>query len=288
MKNFEFERWDGGRLIVNTAFASVLRHNGMTNFDAVMHHQGETVAKNLLRERVTTRFTLVDVHGDRAAFYIKRHAPPPWKEYVKPLFRLTRPLLGARHEWNAILNFHAARIPTMTPVALGESRGHSFLITQAIEGCTKLSHWMQHRIDSAAGSIGSDSHRKSGHGHAVTKTTREIIRTLARIARMMHGSGLHHQDFYLTHFLMSDAELAKGLFVIDLGRVRQRRLLSKRWIVKDLAQLNYSSPHSTKADRLRFLETYLGRPLERSDRPLLWQIERKTRAIRRHSKRHGL
>ncbi|MGE3314637.1 MAG: lipopolysaccharide kinase InaA family protein [Planctomycetaceae bacterium] len=290
MKNSEFEAWDDGRLVVNQDFAATLRRNGLITFDSVMQHRGETVAKNLLRERVTTRFTLRNEDGSEDAFYIKRHSPPPWKEYIKPLLRLTSPMLGARHEWEAILQFHRAGIPTMTPVALGESGGHSFLITHALEGCTKLSHWLQPAHGTIGVHFGADA-KPAAPGRSDRRSSAEkrgIIRKLGQIARTMHSSGMHHQDFYLTHFLRPNDVDDDRLYVIDLGRVRRRKLLAKRWIVKDLAQLNYSSPQVTKADRLRFLETYLGRPLNRADRPLLWQIERKTHAIRRHSARHQL
>ncbi|MGH7202562.1 MAG: lipopolysaccharide kinase InaA family protein, partial [Planctomycetaceae bacterium] len=139
MRSFAFERWDDGRLTVNRDFAPLLRAHGLTTFHALMHEVGGEVAKNLLRERTTSRFRLEDEDGSHCDFYIKRHRPPPVKEYVKPLLRLTWPVLGARNEWNALLDFHAAGISTMTPVALGEAGGESFLVTESLDGCTKLS-----------------------------------------------------------------------------------------------------------------------------------------------------
>jgi hypothetical protein len=78
------------------------------------------------------------------------------------------------------------------------------------------------------------------------------------------------------------------LFVIDLGRVRRRRRLGRRWIVKDLAQLNFSAPWLSQQDRTQFLTTYLGRPLSATDRPLIRRIERKTAAIARHTRKNHL
>ena len=97
-----------------------------------------------------------------------------------------------------------------------------------------------------------------------------------------------YQDFYLTHLMVPADDPEGELFVIDLGRVRRRRRLGKRWIVKDLAQLNYSTPHLSRDDRLRFLETYLARPLSRTDRPFIDRIERKTESIARHSRKNRL
>ena len=294
MKSFEFESFDGGRLTLNRAFVDVFDSHGMLTFDALMNHSGGSVAKNLLRERTTTRFELTAHEADASpegptccasrvrsrsertpfAFYIKRHSPPPMKEYLKPLLRLTWPILGARNEWNALLRFHAAGIATMVPGALGESRGHSFLVTQAIEGCDKLSHWM-------------DAHLVQPRVEDL-RTARGLIAEIATIARTMHGEGMHHQDFYLTHLLAPKDDVRAGLYVIDLGRVRRHAQLSRRWIVKDLAQLNYSATHATPADRLRFMTAYLGRPVDAADRPLIRRVLRKSSAIARHSRKNRL
>lgn len=275
---FEFQWWDRGRLEVNREFSQILRVNGLTTFDAIASFEGGRVVKNLLRERTTTRIVLPADSGSEQCFYLKKHAPPPWKEYVKPFLRLTRPILGARNEWKAIIRFHEIGIPTMVPVAFGQSGRSSFVMTKSIEGCVKLSHWMENhdkensRDDELAG---------------------RLVEHVARIARTMHTAGMHHQDFYLTHLLTPKSQADNGtgestVFVIDLGRVCRRRRLIQRWIVKDLAQLNYSAPQLSRRNRLRFLETYLGRPLQGRDRSLLHRIERKTEAIARHSRKNGL
>ena len=119
----------------------------------------------------------------------------------------------------------------------------------------------------------------------------------------MHAAGLHHQDFYLTHLMVpldaicatplpaadrSPAPDGLRIQVLDLGRVRWQRRLSRRWIVKDLAQLDYSAPHFAASERMRFLAAYLGRRVETADRALIRRILRKSRAIARHSKKNGL
>jgi heptose I phosphotransferase len=271
LRNLAFEDWDRGRLRVNSAFAGLLRAHGLTTFDSLMHFADVEVAKDLRRERVTARIVLKDAAGAHG-FYIKRHGPPPWKEYIKPLLHLQWPLLGARHEWNAILRFHEADIPTMTPVAFGESGRYSFLVTEALDGCQKLSEWMQ-------------QHLRPGDG-VDRPETRQLVAAVAQVARTMHRAGMHHQDFYAGH-LMLPAE-SPDVHVIDLGRVRERRRLGKRWIIKDLAQLDYSARFFSQGDRLRFLRAYLGRPLEPRDRGLIRQVRSKAAAIARHSRKNRL
>ncbi|WP_157605352.1 lipopolysaccharide core heptose(I) kinase RfaP [Schlesneria paludicola] len=280
MSDSQLKTWDNGRLTVSQNFTTLLREHGWTSFDSVWTQTADAaVAKNVRTDRVTLRFTLNDA-GTERAFYIKRHGRSSWKEYIKPLLRLTWPILGARNEWRAILDFQNAGIPTMTPVALGESGANSFLITEAIENCIKLSELGKSAVGIAE-SVPIDG------SQANEKSRRRLIRHVAEIARKMHDAGLHHQDFYLGHLLLSPAD--ESLFVIDLGRVRKQSPLSMRWIVKDLAQLSFSATQVTSAtEQLRFLRDYFGRPLTRLDKRLIQRIQSKTGRIARHSRKNRL
>jgi heptose I phosphotransferase len=266
--SFPLDRWDAGRLTVNGEFASLFRRAELTTFDAIWSHTAAgAVAKNLRADRVTLRFELTDADGQSRAFYIKRHQAVPWKDYIKPLLQFSWPSVGARPEWQALLAFHAEGLATMTPVALGETRRASFLITAALEDCHKLS---EREADEPP------------------EQRREVLTDVADLARRMHHAGLHHQDFYLGHLLRPDDD-SGPIHLIDLGRVQTHRpWTARRWIVKDLAQLNYSAKTATATERLRFLRTYLGRPLSTADRSLVTRILRKTERIARHSRKNGL
>lgn len=279
VSNLEWDTLDAGRLVINREFASLFRSQNLSTFDQIWQFTAQAaVAKNVRSDRVTLRFTLNESGRDRV-FYIKRHGRSSLKEYLKPLFSLRWPILGARNEWEALIAFHRAQIPTMVPVALGQRGSQSFLVTEGLERCTKLSALDQSERDAPAPVAGLDRQR--------------LIRTLARLTRQMHAAGLHHQDYYLGHLLLPE-EAAKGLeppdrlYVIDLGRVCQRARLATRWIVKDLAQLNYSASGVSVRDRLRFLREYLGHPVGPADRVLLTRIESKTAAIARHSRKNRL
>lgn len=265
MTSFHLENHDSGRLIVNGAFSELLRRHGRLTFDSNWTQTADAdVAKNARTDRVTLRFTLAD-NGVNRGFYIKRHTRSSWKEYLKPLLRLTWPILGARNEWNAILEFHQVGLPTMTPVALGESGSDSFLITEALENCTKLSQL----------NLSSDDRMRVS-----------LIRQVAHLSKKMHGAGLHHQDFYLGHLMQSQKD-ASQIYIIDLGRVCKRKSLSRRWIIKDLAQLDFSANASSR-ERLQFLREYLGRPLSGHDRAFMASIQSKKAAIARHSRKNRL
>jgi heptose I phosphotransferase len=264
----QLETWDAGRVTVNQAFARLLRQHRLTTFDAVWQAtQSAAVAKQLRTDRITLRFELPDEQGRVQSLYIKRHTASGWWEHLKPLLQLRRPTLGARIEWDAILAFHRAGIPTMTPVAVGVAGARSWLITAALEDCDKL----------------SDVRPPPG-----TRERQQLLTEVAGVAQLMHTAGLHHQDFYLGH-LLKPRHHAGALHVIDLGRAeRHGPWWARRWIVKDLAQLNYSAKDSPATERLRFLKAYLGRPLCDRDRGLIRSILRKTRRIASHSRKHGL
>jgi hypothetical protein len=274
VKSFAFDEWDGGRLTVNRDFAPFLTRHALTTFDAIANFSGGQVAKNVLRERTTTRLDLADGEGRTRTLYLKRHQRPRVSELIKPLLRFTRPIVGARNEWEAILRFHQSGIATMVPVAIGEAGGRSFVITQGIEGCQKLTAWM-------------DSHKHALHNGQIA-SLRKIAAGVADVARTMHAAGLHHQDFYLTHLMLPQSGAAAPIHVLDLGRARFQRRLARRWIVKDLAQLNFSADGVSSSERLRFLARYLGRKVTRGDRVLMTSIVKKSRAIARHSRKNGL
>jgi heptose I phosphotransferase len=143
-------------------------------------------------------------------------------------------------------------IPTLRGVAVGQRfRGfieaRSFGITEGLDG-RSLETVTQEMV-------------RDGSKRPSWAQRRETIRQLALIARRLHGRRLFHRDFYLCHiFLTPNADGGIVLRVIDLARMVEKRVCSRRWIIKDLAALAYSapSPAVTRADRVRFLYDYLG------------------------------
>jgi len=272
-QSFEFDDWDRKQLRVNCAFVPLLKMNALTSFDAFLKLSGGQIAKGLAHGRVTQRFVLR--HGaNEHAFYLKKQSPPGLREILKPLIRLRRPILGVTHEWNAMIRFHQLGIPTMVPVAMGHGPTCCFLFTQALEGFEKLSDWMhQHLTQPRTDDL---------------LATRHLARAVATVAKTMHAGGCHHQDFYLGHLLVPAQNDSADIHVIDLGRARWHDRLSKRWIIKDLAQLNYSAALIGSTDRLRFLRAYLNRRLLTKDKILVRRVIAKSRAIERHTVKHRL
>lgn len=277
-ESFEIERWDGGRLCVNRQFAGLLRSNGLTTFESLYNYpQGQVIRQ--LDNRATVRIVLAGECGDESVF-LKRHRPPTLKQRLRPLLHGSLPMLSARHEWDAILRFHAAGLPTMVPVALGQSQGRSLVMTQDLHARQTLLDW----VNTAC----AEESQTEAQPAAIVSLVRRLTIRIAEIARSLHASGMHHQDFYLNHLLYCGPIEDLDIRVIDLGRVRQTKTLARRWIVKDLAQLDFSARRLSCQARLRFLRLYLGRPFRPEDRALVRRIAAKSRRIAAHTARHGL
>lgn len=266
------DSWDAGQLRVNVAEKEWLQTQGLNSFEALWALQPKDVYRQV-GERVTSRHELPSPSGTRVV-YVKRHGRITWKERLKSWSRLQWPVWGARPEWEAILAFHRHGVPTMTPIACGESQGRSLLMTAGLENCVRLDHWLE-----------------SAESRTLEQKDlrRQMLRTLAGIVRRMHAAGYHHQDLYLCHILWPETRDPDQLYVIDLGRVQRHAFWNaSRWVAKDLSQLLYSSPNCTMSERLRFFREYLQRSIQPRDRRLIRWLIWKAKRIERHTRRHGL
>lgn len=244
-------------LVLDPAFAARLPQ-GVDPFDFIMRLDGERYRE--LGNRRTLRFALA---GRR--YFLKVHYGAGWKEILKNLFQLRLPVLGARNEWRAIQRLQELGIETMTLAGYGE-RGRnpaarqSFIVTEALEETVSLEDfcapWAHRALNPAE-----------------IRLKRALIRRIAGIARILHTNGVNHRDFYICHFLLDRAGVVRGrppetlrLSLIDLHRAQLRRHTPRRWIVKDIGALYFSSMRIglTRRDLYRFMTEYRGKPLRAS------------------------
>ena len=205
-------------------------------------------------KRIQNRRTF-RIERDGRAFFIKCHHGVGWREIIKNLLVLKRPVLGAMNEWLAILRLHELGVETMQPVAVGvrgwnPAQLDSVLVTEALGDCISLEDYCRGWL-STPPSI---------------KAKRLLIRRLAQIARRLHQNGVNHRDFYLCHFLLAqpwdgeDSDL--HLYLIDLHRMQRRRTTPRRWAVKDVGSLWFSAREIdlplSRTDLLRFVRDYSG------------------------------
>jgi tRNA A-37 threonylcarbamoyl transferase component Bud32 len=260
-----------GNLFVNKDFSEFLDASGLNSFDDFMRLEG-MVAKSAVRERLTQR---LDVDG--VTVYLKKHFFPGIREILKNLVRFRFPL-GALNEWQALLAFHAHNIPTMTPICAGRKPllwkidKESFLLTDDLGEVSRLNDFL--RVNGSIPCRGK-----------VLETKKRILDNLAEITRKMHSAGINHRDYYLYHILMDSKE---RLYVIDLHRVTVRDKVGKRWMVKDLAALLFSSlaVPVTRGQRLAFYKRYMQiNRLSAKDKTLIRLIVKKCNKIARHTEK---
>lgn len=207
--------------------------------------------------RKTFRFPFQGKH-----YYAKLHLGIGWKKFLGRLIRFRWPVTGARNEWQAIQRLEALGVKTMRLVGYGQegwnpARLKSFVITEELAGTKSL----------------EDYCRRWQTRPPTHRLKKNLIGEVARIARTLHENGMNHRDFYICHFLLdigSSEETADPdrlrLFLIDLHRVQIRRHTPKRWRIKDVAALYFSSMDIglTRRDLLRFVRQYESQPLKKA------------------------
>ena len=233
--NIEVDQLDSARLLVNRSFLPLLKANGISGAEALWRLGGETV-KRALKERGTERVFLKDpVSGEPVEAYLKRYTRRPLKEILKAALSLKFKFFGAFEEWDSLLAFHAAGLPTMQPIAVARCREGDCGLTLGLKGFTRASELYPKLKD--------DPVRR-----------RDLVVKAAKLAAAMHANGMAHQDFYLVHiFVMPDDTLS----MIDLQRMIRSPNLARRWVVKDLAQFLFSvRPYAQPGDIALFVKIY--------------------------------
>lgn len=242
-------------------------------FDRIMALDGEVF--RCLAGRKTLRFVL-----DGKSYFAKLHFGVGWREIVKNLLVLRRPVLGARDEWLAIHRLGELGVATMTVAGFGErgclpADGQSFLVTDELLNTASL----------------EDYCREWPTVPPPVSLKRALIEKVAIIARTLHNHGVNHRDFYICHFLLDTTTVQApyaagdlGLYLIDLHRVQTRPRTPRRWIEKDVAALRFSSMNIglTRRDLLRFMKIYRDRPLRKilAEERIFWRnVERKARKL---------
>ncbi|MCH8150150.1 MAG: hypothetical protein IH987_19595 [Planctomycetes bacterium] len=263
-------------LTVVAARAPWLVANGLDTLDRLFEPStGECLGKpglNTWRERI--RLT-IQHDGDEQKLYLKRYRDPP----AAARRELRRTGTGTRSlaalEWTRMRQLAQDGIACVEPVAFGEElvggrERRSAILAKAVPGRS---------LESCAGDW----------THTDRDRIRSVGRQVATIVAKLHGQGYIHRDLYLSHlFYDPSPDTADPVRLIDLQRILRNPRLIGRWVVKDLASLNYSVPahlYST-ADRLRWLKWYLdASKLDRSMKRLIHRIVGKTRRIARHDRR---
>lgn len=228
-------------------------------FDELMSIEGKVYRDQ--NGRRTLQFS-----RNKKSFFIKIHTGVGWREIFKNLVQFRAPVLGAGNEWRAIRRLDELGIDTMKLVAYG-SRGinpaqlQSFVITEDLGDAESL----------------EDFCRDWPTSPPPVTLKRLLLNKVALTARQLHENGINHRDLYICHFLLKVTERARWqessmdpdmlkLYLIDLHRVQCRDQTPRRWKIKDVAGLYFSSMDIglTRRDLFRFMKIYGNKSLRQT------------------------
>ena len=212
---------------------------------------------------------------DKNIFFVKRYYGPG-SGVLKYLLRGFRDKHGPENEWQKAHFLAELGIKAVEPVAFGIERRYG-IISRAILITLKLKGY---RLEDLLGER-TDLDRK-----------RSLVEKLAAFAGHFHTSGFSHQDFYLCHLFWSQE--SEEVILVDLQRIRyyrgQNRQPRMRWVVKDLAQLDYSARKvldSAEYNHLKrtFLSVYKQYLPLIAESTIVKKIQKKVARISRHDQK---
>jgi len=251
-------------------------------FDQLMEWPGKEFRH--VKNRRTIRFEA----GGRG-YFMKVHRAAGWAEILKNVSHGRWPTVTAKPEWLAADKLREVGVKTVTVAGRG-MRGknpaarESFIITEELVGMVELHQFVLHMGDL--------------RGMRRVELKRALIHAAATCARLCHNNGINHRDFYLAHLLMEDRDWSRWreadpleLYLIDLHRAQIRKRVPRRWWVKDVSALLFSSLDCGLSDQdlLRFVRSYhAGASAAASFREesTAWR-QVVTRAVKLYRKEHG-
>jgi hypothetical protein len=256
-------------------FQASLRRSGLSRFEAVMNSSAGRCLR-VLESRENWYLGPDAFAAPAVGMYLKKHRVYTWSTRVRATLNAGPGATAAGVEAENARALAALGVDVMPLVAYGEKLRadgvlESFLLTEELAGYMELQAFLRQRFPASPTRRDPDLQR--------------ILVQVARIARLLHGAGYNHRDFYCCHFLVK--ELSPGAFdirLIDLQRAQRRRWFRRRWIVKDLAQLAYSAPRDRIGckQQVALLHHYLGvRKLRPGDKRLIRAVLGKVRNMQR-------
>jgi tRNA A-37 threonylcarbamoyl transferase component Bud32 len=210
---------------------------------------------------------LYRIHLPDRTLYLKHYPLPDLRARVRRLFRGPK----ARGEFERARQLEARNVPTIEPVAFGQSPGGaSFLLTLGLEQAVPLSSLIERILPQWPASRRRDLRFRLGVA-------------LARFLAFLHDAGVRHQDLHPGNLLVRlDEQDEPQLYLIDLHEVQLGGPLSPRDSLANLLLLNrWAVQRTGRIDRRRFWQRYVrerrGWDLDaREEHRLAGSLERRT------------
>ncbi|NLX04446.1 MAG: hypothetical protein GXY33_04800 [Phycisphaerae bacterium] len=270
-----------GVMTVNVRFREHLAKLHLTNPEDLLYFVGgRELHKPGLNGRYRYRFEIPDQNGQSTWLYLKRTNRPGLRDQLDRIRCAGFGRSICHYERAIIKRLSLLRIPTPVVAAWGEKmvggyEQRSALLTEGIVGQPLERFVPKYFIRTPE--------------RLELRRRRGWVRQLAELIGRFHRAGYCHRDLYLSHIFISLDEAGEPIFhLIDLARCFKMGIVRRRWLVKDLAALNYSSPSViSRTDRMRFFLRYLGvSRLEPKHKALVRRIAAKTARIAAHDRKH--
>jgi hypothetical protein len=219
---------------------------GMTSVENVFSFKKgqELVKPNIANFRSRTA---IDTQHPESTFFLKRYNHAPVMVQLKNWLSGKKRRSNSMIELEPIVRLTTQGIGVPRPIAHGQTwhglfETRSFLATEKIPNAQSLEKQLPPCFES--------------QNPTCVKERKAFIQTLAQFVKRFHDLGYRHRDLYLAHIFRNTQG---DLFLIDLARAFQPAVLKKRFLIKDLAQLNFSLPGFafSKTDRLRLYLAYV-------------------------------
>jgi hypothetical protein len=278
----------GVRVEWSCGYELLAARHGLADLAAVFAwQQGDRLDKaSLATWRQRWRVQLSDDHSTvvPGVLFLKRFDRPPLRRQLERWRQRRWWLSTGGTEWRNARALAAAGVSAVTAVGFGEAMAgpwerRSFVALAEARG-ESLERWVPRHLPPVA-------------NETDFRQRRAFRDRLAAFVAGFHRAGFVHRDLYLCHiFFDTDSAAKRGedgrpwFTLIDLQRVFRPQWRCRRWVIKDLAALHFSTPRDRVGlfERLRFLCRYVRAcPRFGTARELVEPIAAKTaRMARRH------
>lgn len=259
-------------------FQKPLEDAGLKTIDDIFaFNKGVNLSKPGLADyRNRLRF---ETTNPKAVLFLKRYEKPSISVQLKNWLSAKSRVSCAWFDYQVPRNLAAVGIGATSVIAYGEKFGllfekKSFCITIKIPDSDSLETRLPPCFDAPITS-------------KKRKQKKEFIEKLAQFINKFHRTGYRHRDLYLCHiFYDGDSRF----YLIDLARTFKPLVFTKRYRIKDIAQLYYSSPAGKiyRTDRMRFYHYLTGKnKLNAKDKEIIRKILRRIHKMAQHDKNHG-